>query len=380
MEQHVGVIREVLASRLAGAIRSCRWCGVLALLSFTSVARADPRLQAVLSWHGSCDDAEDLVQQVRARGAELELRQPSASAEAEAAHAVRVEVMVKQPVPSALSAQIHLQSEDGEEARQVQASSCGDLRSAVAWVLVVLARQGAPERRASSASEREAGSTGGFPDLAADASSPAATQVPLAPLAPLAPLEPVASTDVRSPQGSSARRPKEQVSSWGLGSSFTGAFGLLPAPAFGPMLFGRYLPAVPWLPALQLSIQRLVTPGFESNGTSISMTRDAARLGAWVPLVGRVVDLGLAAEAGRLVASGSGSTLERGSSDSAFWFAFAVPLRFSIPLIGRTLQAELQLELDYSPVPYTFRYGSGDTLTSTAAFEGRGQVGITSLF
>jgi len=80
------------------------------------------------------------------------------------------------------------------------------------------------------------------------------------------------------------------------------------------------------------------------------------------------------------VAAGSGSTLERGSSDSTFWYAFAVPLRFSMPLIGRTLQAELQLELDYSPVPYTFRYGAGDTLTSTGAFEGRGQAGLSSLF
>jgi len=371
VEPHVGVIRELLASRLSSATKWCRCCGVFTLLSFTSVARANPELRAELSWHGSCDDAEDLVRQVLARGAELELRKPLLSAEREVAHAVRVEVMVNQPVPSALIAQIHLQSEDGEEARQVQASSCGALRSAVAWVLVVLARQSAPERSASSAAQGDAGYTAAFPDLSSDTSLPPATQSPLEPIAPAA---------VHSPQGQSAHPRAEQVSSWELGCSFIGAFGLVPAPSFGPMLFGRYHAAAPWLPALQLSIQSLVTSGFESDGTSISLRRDAARLGAWVPLIGRVIDIGLAAEAGRLVAAGSGSTLERGSSDSTFWFAFAVPLRFSMPLIGRTLQAELQLELDYSPVPYTFRYGAGDTLTSTGAFEGRGQAGLSSLF
>jgi hypothetical protein len=146
------------------------------------------------------------------------------------------------------------------------------------------------------------------------------------------------------------------------------------------MVFGRYRYGRTWLPTLQLSVQRLSTLGFESNGTSISLTRDAARLGAWVPLAGSWLNAGLAVEAGRLVAAGSGTTLARGSSDATFWLAFAVPLRFSVPIVGRNLRAELQVELDYSPVPYTFRYESGDTLTSTAAFEGRGQLGIVSLF
>jgi hypothetical protein len=348
----------------------CGWLGLFAWFLLASVARANPELQAELRWQGNCDDADDLVRQARARGAELVLRSPSLAAGTAVAHAVHVEVMVNQAAVSALIAQIHVQSEDGEEARQVQASACADLRSAVAWLLVVLAQQRTPERSAPGASEREPGATAAFPDLASDA-QPHATQ---------SPLEPIASADVRSPPAQSAHARAAHASTWGLGFAFTGAFGLLPAPAFGPVLSGRYRPNVSWLPALQLSVQRLVTSGFESNGTSISLTRDAARLGAWVPLVSNLLNLGLAAEAGRLVATGSGPTLERGSSDSAFWFAFALPVRVSIPLIGRTLQAELQLELDYSPVPYTFRYGSGDTLTSTAPFEGRGQVGLVSLF
>src|SRR6478609_200773 len=352
------------------------WFGLFAfgaLLSFAGVAQANPELQVELRWQGMCDDSDDLVQQVRARGAELQLRDAAAFDEPAAAHAVRVAVTVKSSAASAQTAEIQLQSEEGQESRRVQASTCGGLRSAVAWVLVVLAQQRAPERRAARTSERE-GSAAAFPDMPSDPSARSATS-PLA-FVPAETFETRPTPAQRAP----AHPKQDHAGHWALGTSFTVAFGLVPAPAFGPMLFGRYRSDARWLPTLQLSVQRLVTFGFESNGTTISLTRDVARLGAWVPLVGRVVSLGFAAEAGRLVATGSGSTLEHGSSDSAFWFAFAAPLRVSMPLIGRHLQAEALLELDYSPVPYTFRYGSGDTLTSTAAFEGRGQVGLVSFF
>jgi len=349
---------------------------VFAVISCAGVARAAPELEVELHWRGSCDDAEDLVRQVHARGAELELRNSSASTAAPPS--VHVEVMVNQPAPSTLIAEIQLQSKGGEEARRVEAGACQDLRSAVAWVLVVLAQQRAPERSAPPASEREGSSTAVFPAPASRTSVPAA-EASLPHVAQPA-VEPTQPPEIQSSSARSAHRRDERVTTWGLGCSFVGAIGLLPAPSFGPMLFGRYHPHTKWLPTLQLSVQRLVTSDFESSGTSISLTRDAARLGAWVPLIASTLDLGLAAEAGRLVATGSGATLERGSSDSTLWFAFAVPVRLSIPLVGRILQAEFQLELDYSPVPYTFRYGSGDTLTSTAAFEGRGQMGLGSIF
>lgn len=350
------------------------WFGPLALcgsLVWASAAHADPELQAELRWQGACDDAEDLVEQVRARGAELKLRDPTRANELRVAHAVRVAVTVKSSAPSAQTAEIQLQSDDGQESRRVQASSCNDLRSAVAWVLVVLAQQRAPERSAADPLEHER-SAAAFPDAPAEASAQSATS-------PLS-LVPGESVETRPTSAQSAHPQRRRASTWALGTSFTAAFGLVPAPAFGPMLFGRYRSEVSWLPTLQLSVQRLVTFGFESNSTSISLTRDVARLGAWVPLVGSVVHLGFVAEAGRLMATGSGPTLEYGSSDSAFWFAFGAPVQVSIPVIGRYLEVEAVLELDYSPVPYAFRYGSGDTLTSTAPFEGRGQVGLVSLF
>lgn len=352
---------------MRGLVGSFVCCG---LLSLASVARASPELQAELVWHGRCDDAEDLVRQVRARGAELELQNSAPPSEGSAARRVRVEVTVNSAAPPALSAEIQLQNEDGRELRRVQASACGALRSAVAWVLVVLAQQRVPERSAPSAPEREQDSAAAFPDVTAVVAAPPAIQ---------SPREPSESADTRAAPVSSAHTNSAGADSWALGCSFTAAFGFVPAPAFGPMLFGRFRSRARWLPTLQLSVQRLATFGFESNGTSISLTRDAARLAAWLPLVSNL-HLGFAAEAGRLVAAGSGSTLAHGSSDSSFWFALGVPLRYSIPLIGRQLQAELQAELDYSPVPYTFRYGSGDTLTSTNALEGRAQLGLVSLF
>jgi hypothetical protein len=341
------------------------------LLSFTSAAHAQPELQAELAWRGGCDDAEDLRWQVRARGAELTLQSIRLPERGEEVAGVRVEVTVSEPAAGTLIADIYLRSEQGEEARHVQASACSDLRSVVAWVLVVLAQQRAPQPTAPPAPAAESDATAAFPSAMSDASP--------APRAEPAPKGGAPAED-RPPQGRSLPTAEPRHSTWALGCSFTGGLGLLPAPAFGPMVFGRYLHDGSWLPTLQLSVQRLATLGFESNGTPISLTRDAARLGAWVPLVTSWLNAGLAIEAGRLVAAGSGATLARGSRDATFWIAFAAPIRFSVPVVEQNLRAELQLELDYSPVPYTFRYASGDTLTSTAAFEGRGQLGLVSLF
>lgn len=346
---------------------------ICVLLSFASVARANPELQAELFWRGSCEDAADLIQQVRTRGAELELLDQPAPAEVDATQVVRVEVRVEDPAPFALVAQIQLQSRGGQEQRRVQAGTCAALRSAIAWVLVVLAQQRASEPEAA-ADTRNDSSSATSPGPVMEPSPPRTDATGARAAQPSSPVLEAPSPDRRNLLRAEPRR------SWALGISFTAAFGLLPAPAYGPMLFGRYRPRPAWLPTLQLSVQRLATSGFESQGTAISVTRDAARLGVWVPLVGNALDLGLAAEVGRLVAAGSGATLERGSSDATLWFAFAMPLRLSIPVLGQLLRAELQAELDYSPVPYTFRYGSGDTLTSTAAFEGRGQVGLVSHF
>lgn len=392
-----GVMRDVVSSPRWGGLKvRSVWSlfAFCALISWVSIARADPALEAELRWRGSCDDAADLTAQARARGAELRLATASRSTEVESAPPVRVEVVVQQSAPATLIALIQIHSAGGNEVRRVQASTCGGLRSAVAWVLVVLAQQTDLERQSPRPSERK-------PSEAIPPSAPSAAFEPLAdasaalddsaardtsasregsatPTMQLRPKRAVSRTP--SPPDQTGRSTPKPVSTWGLGCSFTGAVGLLPAPAFGPMLLVRYHAGARGLPTLQLSVQRLVTSGFESNGTSISLMRDAARLGAWLPLVGHLINVGAAAEAGRLVASGAGSSLAHGSRDSAFWFAFALPLRLSIPVVGQSLLAEAQLELDYSPVPYTFRYGSGDTLSSTTAFEGRGQLGLISVF
>lgn len=346
-------------------------CGLCAFLTFTNVAYAQPELHAALAWRGSCDDAEDLRQQVRTRGAELTLRPVQTLAGAEAQREVRIEVTVSEPAAGGLTADIYLQSDEGQDTRRVQASACSDLRSAVAWVLVVLAQQRAPERRVPRAPDAGSGSTPASPSAGPDPSPAPRKEPALATLTP---------GDTPPRQARSVRSSGPRESTWALGCSLMGGLGLLSAPAVGPTVFGRYRHGGSWLPTLQLSVHRLATFGFESNGTSISLTRDAARLGVWVPIVGSWLNTGLAMEAGRLVAAGSGATLARGSRDATLWVAFAVPVRFSVPVVGRSLRAELQLEVDYSPVPYTFRYASGDTLTSTAALEGRGQVGLVSIF
>jgi hypothetical protein len=58
----------------------------------------------------------------------------------------------------------------------------------------------------------------------------------------------------------------------------------------------------------------------------------------------------------------------------------AVPVRLALPVVARTLSAEVGAELDYMPIPYAFRYDSGETLASTRSFEGRAEVGLVCRF
>lgn len=330
----------------------------MAALTFSSSARGTPELRAEVHWHGKCDDAADLTRQVQERGAEL-LRPESPSA---TTPPLRVEVSVSEDAPDALSAEIALFSGDGRDTRRVRARECSKLRSAVAWLLVILAQQ-----RPARAEHAAPASSVAFPDGPAPepASPPGAVPQREHEAAPRRSTP----ADVQAP----ARKLKHE---WAFGWSMSAGLGLVSAPALGPLLFGRYRPPVRWLPTVQLSLLQLATVGYEPDGTAISLTRRAARTGAWLPLPLDGLELGLAVELGQLEAEGSGAQLSRGRRDAALWFALAAPARFSLPLIAKTLAAELELELDYAPVPYTFRYAGGAVLASTRSFEGRGQIGL----
>jgi hypothetical protein len=320
-------------------------------------------LHADIDWHGPCHDAADLGEQVRARGAELAA--PGARTDwADAGTLLRVEINVHESAPGAFSAFITLRSGAAFDSRRLDARECTKLRSAVAWLLAILAQQRATDREPPRSP-----STAAFPSPSTGERS-----------APVV-LEPPPERALRGPPARvrSSKPPKRAVTEWGFGASFCGALGSVSVPAFGPVFFGRYRPPSAWVPTLQVSMLRLATLGLESDGTSISLVRQAARLGAWASL-GETVHFGIASELGQLVAEGYGSQLSYGGRDTALWFAMAVPVRLSLPVVARTLAAEIGAELDYTPIPYTFRYASGATLTSTRSFEGRAEVGLVCRF
>jgi hypothetical protein len=320
-------------------------------------------LHVDIDWQGPCEDVVDLAEQVRKRGAELAA--PGAGSDGAAADVpLRAEVSVRESAPGSFSAFVALRSGAAFDRRHLEARDCTNLRSALAWLLVVLAQQRATDRE-----PRSFPSSAAFPPLApGERSAPVVLQPP----------SERARRGVRVP-GGNARSPERAVSEWGVGASWTGALGLVTAPAFGPVFFGRYRPPSAWLPTLQVSLLRLTTMGLEREGTSISVVRQAARLGAWVS-IGESVHVGVAAELGQLVAEGYGSQLSHGSRDTALWFTMAVPVRLALPVVARTLSAEVGAELDYMPIPYAFRYDSGETLASTRAFEGRAEVGLVCRF
>jgi hypothetical protein len=320
-------------------------------------------LHAEVDWRGPCHDAVDLGEQVRARGAELAATAPGSDG-ADAATSLRVEVSVRESAPGAFSAFIALRSGAAFDTRRVEARECTKIRSALAWLLAILAQQ-----RATAREPRRSLSTAAFP-------SPSPVERP----APIV-MEPPPARRLRGlpARARGTTPPKRAVREWAFGTSFFGALGLVAAPAFGPVFFGRYRPPSVWLPTLQVSMLRLATIGLEPDGTSISLVRQAARVGAWASL-GESVHFGIASELGQLVAEGYGSQLSHGSRDTALWFAMAVPVRLSLPVVAKTLAAEIGAELDYTPIPYTFGYGSGTTLTSTRSFEGRAEVGLVCRF
>jgi hypothetical protein len=305
----------------------------------------------------------DLGEQVRGRGAELAA--PGTGSDGATADVpLRVEVSVHESAPGTFSAFIALRSGSAFDTRHVEARECTNLRSALAWLLVILAQQ-----RATAREPRSPPPTAAFPPPAPiGRSAPAVLEPP-----------PERARQGRPVRLGGATSSERAVGEWAVGASWTGALGLVAAPAFGPVFFGRYRPPSVWLPTLQVSVLRLATMGLEREGTSISVVRQAARLGAWVS-IGESVHFGIAAELGQLVAEGHGAQLSRGSRDTALWFTMAVPVRLALPVVARTLSAEVGAELDYMPIPYAFRYDSGETLASTRSFEGRAEVGLVCRF
>jgi hypothetical protein len=150
--------------------------------------------------------------------------------------------------------------------------------------------------------------------------------------------------------------------------------------AIGPALVGSYRPCPRSLPGLMFGASRLQTVGYEVEGRAISLVRTSAQLGAWRQLFGGALRGGLAVEAGRIHATGSGRDGARGLSGNAAWVAFVAPLRLSVPLVARVLTLEAGLAGAYTPQSFTLQYASGEVIARPSHLELRGSFGLSGHF
>jgi hypothetical protein len=89
-----------------------------------------------------------------------------------------------------------------------------------------------------------------------------------------------------------------------------------------------------------------------------------------------VLDAGLGFEVSRLRATASDSEVGPGGSDSALWWAVAVPVRATVPVFGGRMWVRAGVDALYAPSEYTLRYRTGEELAQTGHFELRGLLGI----
>jgi hypothetical protein len=247
--------------------------------------------------------------------------------------------------------------------RRFEVNGCDELRAVVAWVLLVLAREGK-----IPTDSRLAHASAGF---ATEAQEPEARP----PTETHAAAPPVTNSARVAPRPSPARV-EAASSTWKLGSSFLSGFGFLPSPALGPALFAEFEPRARQNPVLRASVFYLGTQAYERNGASIGVNRLAAQfsvrvISSWTPL-----SFAAALEAGRLTGAGSGAGLARSDSESALWLAAELGPRLNVPLVRDVLEGELGGALAFTPLVYSLQYRGGEALSRSENLEVRAFAGL----
>ena len=314
-------------------------------------------LEASVVWAGGCDDRNALSAEIRARGVSFEERTPGHSP-------IELAVSVVRDDPG-FTAELLLVALEGREERRVAARDCRELLRAIAWVLVVFAeeRQAAQNRGEPVPGAAVGASNAAFPEPSSEParpphepqSKPAATPPPL------------------------GRKPAEEAClrrGFGVGSDVVAAGGWVPPASLGATLFARYAPCPHWLPGVELGAVELITLKYERDGRELSVARAGVRAALWMELGTPLVDAGFGLEVSRLRAAASDSAAGPGGTDSAVWWAVALPVRATFPLVAGRMWVRAGVDGLYAPSEYVFRYQSGESLADTGHFELRGLLGI----
>ena len=320
-------------------------------------ALASPVLEASVVWRGECDSRHALNAEIRARGVSFEERAPGFSP-------VELAVSVARDEPG-FSADLVLVTLDGREERRVAARDCDELLRAIAWVLVVFAEerhalQGRPDR-ASNMPVPAGSSNAAFPEPASEPASPR-QETQSKPPSPVA--------------RNAATKPECRRRGFGVGSDLVVAGGWVPAVSAGAVVFGRYAPCPSWLPGIEVGAGGLLTSRYVRDGRELSIARAGMRAVLWMELGTPLVDAGLGLEFSRLRVTASESEVGPGGSDSDLWWAVALPVRATLPLLDRRMWVRAGIDALYAPSEYSFRYRSGEELAQTGHFELRALLGI----
>ncbi|MGC4094597.1 MAG: hypothetical protein QM756_43110 [Polyangiaceae bacterium] len=333
-------------------------------------ARAESRVRARVLWSGACEDAAALERELRERGVALEAPTDTDK------EAVSLAISVRLLANSRWDARLLVADASGREhERHIEVKNCLELRAALAWVLLVLAREGVvptQERVLSSSASFAPASPSSTPEGdSSDQAQPRAASV--------APAPPVGSPPkFISVQPAPAERPRRTPGALRLGTYFAGAFGLLPEAALGPAVYAEYQPHARYVPAFSLGAFQLATLSYTTGGVTLDVARVGGRAGVRIDSGWKPLSFALALEGGRLTGAGSGAALQTGRTQSALWLAAELGPTLRAPLIGNVLAGELGVSVAATPFKYSFRFGDGAELSLSENVELRMVAGLSA--
>jgi hypothetical protein len=338
-------------SGLAVSFRS--FCAfLLTSVAFLGAAReaGAESVRARVRLFGACADTGALAAELARRGVLLEVLAPDAGA-APFVVAVSVDVASNGRHQAALSV---LDADGARDDRALDARDCGELRAAVAWVLVSLVR------------EREA-------QRAAPPTQPPVAAFPDAPASPPRP-SPAAAVDtpVRDGGAVSVSPQPEPPRAFRVGTAFSLGFGMTDQVALGAVVSAEYA-TLPFL-GVRLSAWSLSASDIRAEEAVVSIDRRAAQLSVVLRLDGVPLWLAGGVEAG-LLSAGARGLAEQGE-DEAGWVSLPISAGATVPLFAEVLELHVAGGAAWAPYPYRLR-ASGETLMSPSTLEIRTEFGLT---
>jgi hypothetical protein len=337
-------------SGLAVSFRS--FCAfLLASVAILSAARgaSAESIRARVRLFGACADTGALAAELARRGVLLEILAPDVGA-APFVVAVSVEVASNGRHQAALSV---LDAAGARDDRALDARDCGELRAAVAWVLVSLVREREVQREAPPIEPPVAA----FPDAPASAPRPS--------------LVAGVDTPVRG-QGPLSVPFQAPPRAFRVGTAFALGFGMTDEVALGALVSAEYA-ALPFL-GVRLSVWSLSATDIRAEEALASIDRRAAQLAVVLRPESMPLWFAGGVEAGLLSASATG--LAEHGEDEAGWLSLPASAGATVPLFAEVLELHVAFGAAFAPYPYRLR-ASGATLMSPSPFEIRTEFGLT---